>query len=362
MPIAGRLQVPGSSVQNRCFSEIPIIDLDTALREDPLQLAEQLRDICHNVGFFIVTNHGISSDVVSSTFDIGKTLFALPLHQKQLIDKRKSPYFRGWEAEGAEFTNNNPDIREQVDLWTEHTPRDRDIDPPYLRLLGPNQWLPETILPDSQKILDRWFLETGNLANKLMSLLATGLGLSHDHFTKLFGNECMSLTKLIRYPATPKGQFGVNAHHDSGFLTVLAAGDTPGLEVQNANDQWIPVPVVPDAFVINLGEMLQAISGNYYIATTHRVFSKTERYSLGYFHGPSLDTPLNPIDLKPEFIEAVKNSPRHADAGFMASTEDTHSGVKDMSGSVNATTYGDQLWNYFKRSYPDNMKTHYPQL
>lgn len=341
-------------------NEIPIIDLGNAFSNNPQQLAEDLRDICHQVGFFVVTNHGVPKRVVDETFRLGKDLFALPLEQKQLIDKRQSAYFRGWEAEGAEYTNNNPDIREQLDLWTEHPARARDVEPAYLRLLGPNQWLPESVLPNSQKIMNRWFTETGKLADRLMSLLAVGLGLSADTFEKRFGHERMSLTKLIRYPQTPPGQFGVNAHHDSGFLTVLAAGETPGLEILNAADEWIPVPVIPDAFVINLGEMIQAVTGNYYVATKHRVFSNSERYSLGYFHGPSLDTALTPVDLRADLIDAVNNSPRHRRAGFMATTEDTSSGVAEMAGGLNASTYGEQLWNYFKRSYPDNMKTHYP--
>jgi isopenicillin N synthase-like dioxygenase len=342
------------------FKEIPIIDLGKGQADQPLILAEEIRQICHKVGFFIVTNHGVPLDVVNDAFQVGKNIFDLPLEQKHLIDKRQSPYFRGWEAEGAEYTNNNPDIREQVDLWSEQTPRARDIEPIYLRLLGPNQWLPEAVLPDSQEIMTRWFSETGNLANKLLSLLAIGLRLPEDYFAQYFSDECMSLTKLIHYPKTPIGQFGVNAHHDTGFLTILAAGGTPGLEVQNAENQWIPVPVIPDAFVINLGEIIQAMTGNYYIATPHRVFSNSERYSMGYFHGPSLDTPLSRIELGPEYIDAVKNSPRHLSAGFMASTEDTDSGVKEMSGDLTASTYGDQLWNYFSRSYPGNMKMHYP--
>jgi isopenicillin N synthase-like dioxygenase len=344
------------------FDEIPIIDLGKSLSDNPEALAATIREICHKVGFFIVTNHGVPKKVVSDTFQLGKTIFGLPLEQKQLIDKRQSPYFRGWEAEGSEFTNNNPDIREQVDLWSEHAPRDGNIEPAYLRLLGPNQWLPDAVLPNSQKVMTRWFDETGNLANKLMSLLGIGLGFSADYFENRFGEERMSLTKLIRYPKTPQGSFGVNAHHDSGFLTVLAAGDTPGLEILNAADKWIPVPVIPDAFVINIGEMLQAVTGNYYIATSHRVFSNAERYSLGYFHGPSLESNLSQVDLKPEFVDAVQNSPRHSSAGFMASAEDTKGGVKEMSGGLNASTYGDQLWSYFKRSYPENMKKHHPDV
>ena len=106
--------------------------------------------------------------------------------------------------------------------------------------------------------------------------------------------------------------------------------------------------------------MLQAITGNYYVATPHRVFTASERFSLGYFHGPSLDTKLSQIDLAPEFTEAVKSSPRHSSAGFMASADDTNRGVSDMAGDQKASTYGEQLWNYFHRSYPENMSLHYP--
>ena len=68
-----------------------------------------------------------------------RQLFDSSLEQKQLIDKRKSRHFRGWEGLGAEYTNGRPDQREQVDLWTEHAALDAAVEPKYLRLLGPNQ-------------------------------------------------------------------------------------------------------------------------------------------------------------------------------------------------------------------------------
>ncbi|MHA1571065.1 MAG: 2OG-Fe(II) oxygenase family protein, partial [Alphaproteobacteria bacterium] len=195
---------------------------------------------------------------------------------------------------------------------------------------------------------------------ELMQMLAMGLGLPSDHFEILFGKERMSLTKLIRYPATPPGQFGVNAHHDAGFLTVLAPGETRGLEVENAAGEWIPVPIIPDTLVINLGEILQAMSGNYFIATPHRVVTNQPRQSVGYFHGSALDVPLKPLDLDRRFVEAVAASPRHASAGFMAQRDETDAGIGDMRSPHHPDTYGGQLWNYFSRSYPDNVQRHYP--
>lgn len=344
------------------FQKIPVVDL-APMRGSAAErraLAEDLREICHNIGFFVVTNHGVDYALVDNVFDLAKRLFDLPLEQKLLIDKRASRHFRGWEPVGSEYTNNRPDIREQIDLWTEHPARDPGVLPRYLRLLGPNQWLPEAILPGFRAALDQWFSDLGGLASELMALLALGLDLPADHFERMFGRERMSLTKLIRYPETPPGQFGVNAHHDAGFLTVLAPGDTPGLEVENAAGQWIPVPVVPKTFVINLGEVLQSMTGNYYIATPHRVATRAPRYSAGYFHGPSLDMPIAPLELDRHFAAAVAASPRHANAGFMAQRDETASGVGDMQSRHHPDIYGEQLWNYFARSYPDNMRRHYP--
>ena len=60
------------------------------------------------------------------------------------------------------------------------------------------------------------------------------------------------------------------------------------------------------------------MTGNYFVATTHRVIAAEPRFSSGYFHGPDLRTPLEPLPLAPEFAAAVAASPRHAGAGFMA--------------------------------------------
>ena len=169
----------------------------------------------------------------------------------------------------------------------------------------------------------------------------------------------MSLLKFISYPPTPEGAAGVNPHHDTGFVTLLAAGPTPGLQVLDPTGDWIDVPVVPDSFVLNIGEMLQAMTGNYLVATAHRVITSEPRMSTAYFHGPSLQTALDPIQLSPRFIDAVAGSERHRSAGFMTTKEQTAAGVRDMGSANRTNTYGEQLWNYFARSYPDMMQAHY---
>ena len=201
--------------------------------------------------------------------------------------------------------------------------------------------------------------ELGALADRILELLATGLGLDRSHFATVFGAQPMSLTKMIHYPPTPAGGAGVNAHHDTGFVTLLAPGPTAGLEVLDPVGNWVDVPSIPGTLVMNLGEMLQAMTGNYFVATAHRVVTATDRVSAAYFHGPSLETELRPIAMPDRFLDAVAASERHRSAGFMASPEQTAAGIGDMGSATHTSTYGEQLWNYFSRSYPDNMAIHH---
>ncbi len=345
------------------FASIPVIDLSMDSDTSEQELAERLCRICHEIGFVIVDGHGVAPSTTDDVFDLMTRFFALDDETKAQIDKRRSPQFRGWESVGSEFTNNRVDVREQIDVWSEwpvdETPQ---ADRPSSRLHGPNQWLTDDVLTGHRAVTLRWMHDLGALADRILSLLAIGLGLDGDHFETLFGDRPMSLTKMIHYPPTPDGGAGVNAHHDTGFITLLAPGPTAGLQVLNPLGDWIDVPSIPGTFVMNLGEMLQAMTANYFVATPHRVIAPTDRLSTAYFHGPSLDTPLTPIAMAERFTDAVAASDRHRTAGFMASAEQTDAGTADMASNTHATTYGEQLWNYFLRSYPDNVARHHSDL
>ena len=131
-----------------------------------------------------------------------------------------------------------------------------------------------------------------------------------------------------------------------------------GLEVENAKGEWVPVPVRDDAFVVNIGEMLQSLTGRYFVATKHRVIAHDERYSSAYFAGPDLRTELVPLRLDPAYAEAVTASPRHSAAGYMARRDELLAG-QGGTASTGAQTYGEQLWEYYRRSYPEALEAHH---
>lgn len=345
------------------FTEIPELDLApwrAAARDaDRSAFAQQVCDLCHRIGFFQLVGHGVEQAFLDGHAEQRARFFALPERDKAAIDKADSPHFRGWERVGSERTGGLVDFREQLDLSTEHPVRGLRLDPAYLRLDGPNQWPDEALLPGFRAHMQRFFDRMGALADELLSVFSTGLGLSPDHLRTLFGARPHSLVKLISYPATPQGGAGVNPHHDAGFLTLLLQHEVSGLQVANPDGDWIDVPPTKGAFVVNLGEMLQEMTGNYFVATTHRVIAEEARFSSAWFHGPDLTTRLDPLPLGPSFAEAVSASPHHRDAGFMARRGELETGVDGIAAREGAGVYGRQLWNYYCRSYPDNVRRHH---
>lgn len=345
------------------FTQIPAVSLSGWRDPDADRdaFARELVAVCHEVGFLTLVDHGVDDDFIARYFEALQAFFALPVESKALIDKRLSRHFRGWERIGAELTDNKVDYREQLDVSTENPAYPADAMPAYLRLDGPNQWLSEDVLPGFRALVVEFFQRMSSLADELMSILAVGLGLPADTFQVRFGERPLSFAKLISYPPTPEGQAGVNGHHDAGFLTILLQHGVSGLEALNPDGEWVEVPPTPGAFVINLGEMLQSMTGNYLVATTHRVIASEQRYSSAYFHGPDLRASLEPLELDPRFADAVAASPRHRTAGFMPTRDQLLDGASGTVG-VSAPVFGQQMWNYYVRSYPELVAAHYPDL
>ena len=80
---------------------------------------------------------------------------------------------------------------------------------------------------------------------------------------------------------------------DSGFLTLLQTFDYPGLEIQ-VNGEWLAVPPVVDAIVVNLGEQMTEMSNGLFKSTVHRVVDiGRDRFSIPFFYEPGCDTNIN---------------------------------------------------------------------
>lgn len=158
----------------------------------------------------------------------------------------------------------------------------------------------------SRQRLQSLYAELSSLANTLLALLATSLGKNPAAFTSILRNSISTL-RLLHYPSAAnqtdsdevaqepisqeeEPRLSCTPHTDSGLLTLLHQDATGGLEVRNANGDWIPAPYVSGSLVVNVGDLLAQMSGGRLVATMHRVRSvDSERFSVPFFFEPGVE-------------------------------------------------------------------------
>ena len=148
------------------------------------------------------------------------------------------------------------------------------------------------------------------LGRTLFRGFALGLDLPEDYFEQWLTKPPSQL-RMVHYPADPSradAEWGISAHTDFECFTILHV-TAPGLEVMNAAGEWIDAPPVQGAFVINIGDMLEALTNGRFIATPHRVRNvPDERFSFPLFCALDYDTVVAPL---PQFIEGGKRYPTY---------------------------------------------------
>jgi isopenicillin N synthase-like dioxygenase len=279
----------------------PTIDLRRLTDRGPDRQAQldELRAIAHDFGAFSLVGHGIDQTMVSGVLAVSRRFFALPDAELTRIAMMESPHFRGYTRLGNERTKGRADWREQIDVGPELPPhRFTAGDPAYWLLNGPNLWPAD--LPEFRAVILAWMERLSNVAATLLGALAESLGLSAGYFTGAFEHDPHTHLKVIRYPGGEEGAGqGVGAHKDYGFLTLVLQDHVGGLQFLH-DGEFVDVPSRADAFVVNLGELLEAATSGYLLATTHRVVSPPggmERLSVAYFYNPRLDYVVGRIPL-----------------------------------------------------------------
>ncbi len=326
--------VSNAAEDDEGMADLPVVDLSS----DPRQLRATLRQVTHEVGFFYLTGHGVSTRLVDDVLSAARRLFALPSADKDAIAMVRSPHFRGFTRLGGELTGGLTDWREQIDIGPERQAISGGQGPAYLWLQGPNQWPPA--VPELRAALTSWDAALAVVGRKLLQEWAIALGADGAVFDDAFGADPATLIKVIRYPATGTTGQGVGAHRDSGVLTLLLAEpDVGGLEVE-VDGKWQEVPGRAGAFIVNIGELLERASAGYLRATRHRVtLIGKPRTSVAYFFNPMLDARIPTLELPPELADRAR-------------------GITTDPGDPIHATYGENAWKSRLRAHPDVASAH----
>src|SRR5271167_1059925 len=279
---------------------LPIIDLSSWRDDDrasPARIGAEVGAACRDVGFFYLVNHAVDEDLIARAFDQSRRFFALPLAERQALAIETIGGNRGYSGMLHEALDPGagPDMKEAFNVGLEIAPDDPDLlsGQPFRSL---NAW---PSLPRFRQTLLAYYDACAGLGARLHRAFACDLGLRSDYFDHKFDRP-MATLRLLHYPVPPGGsepRTGAGAHTDYGNLTLLATDDVGGLEVRARDGQWIEAPVVPVAFVVNIGDCLMRWTNDIYVSTPHRVVNRSarERYSIAFFYDPNPDAMVETI-------------------------------------------------------------------
>jgi isopenicillin N synthase-like dioxygenase len=280
---------------------IPVIDLrplctgSTAARRSA---SEAIGNACRESGFFYVVEHGVNPALERDLEGAGRRFFAQDLAAKlEIRMERGGRAWRGYFPVGGELTSGKPDWKEGIYFGAELGP-----DHPLVRagtpLHGPNLF-PSSV-PEMRGLVLEYLSALTQVGHRVMAGISMSLGLPETYFAERYTADPLILFRIFNYPGSgsaPPESLGVGEHTDYGLLTLLRQDGSGGLEIK-ARSGWTPAPPVPGAYVCNIGDMLDRMTGGRYRSTPHRVRNPApgDRLSFPFFFDPNFHAEVHPIE------------------------------------------------------------------
>ncbi|KAL6314943.1 hypothetical protein AAG906_029163 [Vitis piasezkii] len=150
-----------------------------------------------------------------------------------------------------------------------------------------------------------------SMVRRILEVLMEKLGVTLEE-SRIDGLIGLKMFNMNFYPTCPNPDLtvGVGRHSDMGTLTVLLQDGIGGLYVKMEEDitgagkkgEWVEIPPIPGALVINVGDTLQILSNGKYKSAEHRVrtTSTQSRVSIPIFTIPRPNEKIGPL---PQVVE-----------------------------------------------------------
>ncbi|KAM0491521.1 hypothetical protein ACHAP8_010566 [Fusarium lateritium] len=354
------------------FTSIPV--LDYSYSQSPAtkpKFLSDLRSALVKVGFFQIINSPLPIQSQQDALRLSTQFFNLPTDEKVEIENINSKHFLGYGKINSESTAAQTDHNESI-LMGPDLPALGPNEPIYLNLQGPNQWPKESSVPGFRQVFKTYYSEIQHFSAEFTALVAEALEMPKATLTTLLGQSTSDVSRLkaTRYlppfvnALAQDGSHGIGPHKDGSFMTyLLQSGKHNCLEVQNKSGDWIPVPPVSGALVVNIGRLLEIITQGVCVATTHRVVLRTEAFlnDEGKPLGPRVSIPffqfVNPLLMLEELTVDV---PAHIkalspDKTVASDAETFYSGLFD-------NCIGDNVFVNHITTFPKVGEKWYPDL
>ncbi|KAK9093569.1 hypothetical protein Syun_028480 [Stephania yunnanensis] len=265
---------------------LPIIDMKALLDDEgevmDLEL-EKLHLACKDWGFFQLVNHNVNEHLVAKAKGGIQDFFNLSIEEKQKYWQKPGDV----EGFGQAFVVSEEQKLDWGDMFFVVTQPEHQRKP-YLFPLLPHPF---------RETLEEYSIELRNLAMKILKMMCKALKMDIEDMKPWFENGQQAF-RMNYYPPCPQPEqvIGLTPHSDAVGLTILLQiNDVEGLQIRK-DGMWVPVKPLTNAFIVNVGDILEIVTNGIYRSIEHRavVNSSKERLSIATFHSPRVDGEIGP--------------------------------------------------------------------
>ncbi|CAI9106724.1 OLC1v1005943C1 [Oldenlandia corymbosa var. corymbosa] len=278
------IQPPEEQITNSIVipdDAIPVIDLS---KWPNPEVANAICNAAEKWGFFQIVNHGVPMQVLENVKEATRRFFAQPAEEKNKHSKDNSPSNN--VRYGTSFTPKAEKALEWKDFLSLFYVSDDEA-----AALWPSACRNEAI---------KFMKESEVVIRRLLEALMKGLNveeIDQEKESLLMGSKRINLNY---YPMCPEPELtvGVGRHSDVSTLTILLQDDIGGLYVKKLDsNEWVHVPPIDGAIVINVGDALQILSNGRYKSIEHRVIANglKNRISVPIFVNPKPSDVIGPL-------------------------------------------------------------------
>jgi isopenicillin N synthase-like dioxygenase len=262
-----------------------------------------LRQALQEIGFLVLTNHGMPRAVMDEAWNATRAFFESPVENKESVPMTEE-YMYGYSADeilsrsedGGEGYGLGADQKETFQAWigAHGTGRDATV-----------QWPAH---PANMR--DAWtayYRECEKIHSDILRSAAKVLGVEADFFVDKIDDH-MSALRALNYPLQstppPPGSLRCSPHSDYGTFTLLRQDSVGGLQVETQDGSWMNVISDENDFVVNIGDLLSRWTNKKWPSTRHRVVNAAtvtnrtdnRRQSMAFFGNPNGEALIKTIE------------------------------------------------------------------